>query len=101
MSTSAQVAIIGAGPYGLSIAAHLRARGVGFRIFGNPMEHWRARMPAGMLLKSESFASNLYDPERRFTLERFCLQNSLPYADMGVPIPRETLANYGLSFQAQ
>ena len=96
---SCQVAIIGAGPYGLSIAAHLRARGVGFRIFGNPMESWRARMPAGMLLKSEGFASDLYDPGRRFTLKRFCLQNSLPYADMGGPIPRETLANYGLSFQ--
>jgi cation diffusion facilitator CzcD-associated flavoprotein CzcO len=98
---SVEVAIIGAGPYGLSIAAHLRAHGVEFRIFGNPMEHWRARMPAGMLLKSEGFASDLYDPERRFTLRRFCLQNSLPYADMGVPIPRETLATYGLSFQAQ
>ena len=98
---SAEVAIIGAGPYGLSIAAHLRARGVGFRIFGNPMESWRARMPAGMLLKSEGFASDLYDPERRFTLKRFCLQNSLPYEDIGVPIPRETLANYGLRFQEQ
>lgn len=96
---SAEVAIIGAGPYGLSIAAHLRARGVGFRIFGNAMENWRARMPAGMLLKSEGFASDLYDPERRFTLKSFCAQSGLPYADMGVPIPRDTLVNYGLSFQ--
>jgi hypothetical protein len=98
---STAVAIIGAGPYGLSIAAHLRARGVGFRIFGNAMEHWRARMPAGMLLKSEGFASDLYDPERRFTLKRFCAQNELPYADIGLPIPRDTLVNYGLSFQEQ
>lgn len=97
----AAVAIIGAGPYGLSIAAHLRARGVGFRIFGNPMESWRTRMPAGMLLKSEGFASDLYDPARRFTLKRFCAQNGLSYADMGLPIPRETLSNYGLSFQEQ
>src|SRR5882762_8978631 len=98
---AAAVAIIGAGPYGLSIAAHLRARGVGFRIFGNPMESWRTRMPAGMLLKSEGFASDLYDPARRFTLKRFCAQNGLSYADMGLPIPRETLSNYGLSFQEQ
>lgn len=95
------VAIIGAGPYGLAIAAHLRARGVGFRIFGNPMESWRARMPAGMLLKSEGFASDLYDSEGRFTLKRFCAQNGLAYADVGVPIPGETLANYGLAFQEQ
>src|SRR5882757_4871075 len=98
---AARVAIIGAGPYGLSIAAHLRARGVGFRIFGNPMESWRARMPAEMLLKSEGFASDLYDPERRFTLKRFCAQNSLCYADMGLPIPRETMATYGLRFQRE
>jgi thioredoxin reductase len=99
--TSTQVAIIGAGPYGLSIAAHLRARGVGFRIFGRPMESWRVSMPAGMFLKSEGFNSDLYDPERRFTLKQFCAENGLSYADNGVPIPLETMAAYGLSFQEQ
>jgi hypothetical protein len=34
------VAIIGAGPYGPSIAAHLQARGIEFRIFGKPMRNW-------------------------------------------------------------
>src|SRR5262245_36220236 len=58
---SCQVAIIGAGPYGLSIAAHLRARGIELRIFGTPMDSWRTRMPMGMFLKSEGFASNLDD----------------------------------------
>jgi len=98
---SPEIAIIGAGPYGLSIAAHLRTRGLGFRIFGSPMESWRARMPAGMFLKSEGFASDLYDPERRFTLKQFCAQNGLPYGDLGVPIPLETMVAYGLSFQKQ
>jgi predicted ATP-grasp superfamily ATP-dependent carboligase len=98
-ATSCQVAIVGAGPYGLSIAAYLRARGLRFRIFGNPMESWRLRMPAGMFLKSEGFASNLYDPEGQFTLERYCSENNLPYADVGVPIPLQTLCDYGLAFQ--
>ena len=62
------VAIVGAGPYGLSIAAHLRRRGVPFRIFGTSMQTWRYQMPAGMCLKSEGFASNLSDPEGSFTL---------------------------------
>ena len=101
MTRSIPVAIVGAGPYGLSIAAHLRNRGVGFRIFGNPMESWRAQMPAGMFLKSEGFASDIYDPERRFTLKSFCTQNGLSYADTGLPIPRETMAKYGLCFQRQ
>src|SRR6185312_16558536 len=36
-----EVAIIGAGPYGLSLAAHLAASKVSFRVFGRPMELWR------------------------------------------------------------
>ena len=52
-SFAPHTAIIGAGPYGLSIATHLRARGVDFRIFGQPMQAWQDQMPAGMLLKSE------------------------------------------------
>src|SRR5260221_10736656 len=99
MPTSAQVAIVGAGPYGLSIAAHLRARGIAFRIFGLPMHSWRTQMPKGMLLKSEGFASNLYDPDRSFTLRHFCEQQGHAYGDLGLPIPLDILAAYGLSFQ--
>src|SRR6266851_401657 len=62
MTKPVDVAIIGAGPYGLSIGAHLRKLGIAFRIFGSPMHSWRERMPASMLLKSEGFATNLYDP---------------------------------------
>ena len=51
------VAIVGAGPFGLSIAAYLRSFGVEFRIFGAPMNCWLAQMPKGMSLKSEGFAS--------------------------------------------
>jgi thioredoxin reductase len=94
------VAIIGAGPYGLSIAAHLRQRGIPFRIFGTPMRSWTREMPKDMRLKSEGFASNLSDPTGRHTLKQFCTDQGLPYADMGLPTPRETLARYGLAFRA-
>ena len=50
MSDAVDVAIVGAGPYGLSLAAHLRGAGVGFRQFGLPMQLWRAAMPNGMFL---------------------------------------------------
>src|SRR6266704_3484131 len=66
------VAVIGAGPFGVSTAAYLRSRGVEFRIFGSPMNRWRTQMPAGMFLKSEGFASNLADPTGRCTLQQFC-----------------------------
>ena len=92
-------AIIGAGPYGLSIAAHLKARGVDFRIFGSPMHTWRTHMPKGMLLKSDGFASCLYDPDSSFTLGRYCHEQGIPYADLGLPVQLETFASYGLEFQ--
>jgi FAD-dependent urate hydroxylase len=93
------VAVIGAGPYGLSIAAHLRSAGVDFRIFGTPMQRWRAHMPKGMYLKSEGRASNLFDPDGAYTLGRYCADESLPYGAYGMPVPLETLTRYGLSFQ--
>ena len=65
MASIVDVAIIGAGPYGLSLAAHLRRTGLSLRIFGHPMRAW-LEMPKGMFLKSEGFASNLYDPDGSF-----------------------------------
>lgn len=96
-----EVAIIGAGPYGLSIAAHLRAAAVPFLIFGEPMLNWRSRMPRGMHLKSDGFASSLYDPARSFTLRRYCAENSIPYADLGLPVPIEVFSAYGTVFQQE
>lgn len=92
-------AIVGAGPYGLSIAAHLRYRSIPFRIFGRPMDSWLRHMPKGMMLKSDGFASDIYDPERAFTLRQFCVERSIPYADSGVPVRLETFGAYGLAFR--
>jgi hypothetical protein len=63
------IVIVGAGPYGLSVAAHLRRHGLPFRIFGSPMQSWRSSMPTGMLLKSEGCASSLSDPAGSYTLK--------------------------------
>jgi hypothetical protein len=93
------IAIVGAGPYGLSLAAHLHARGLNFRIFGPPMKTWRDHMPPGMLLKSDGFASNLSDPAAAFTLGGFCRERGEPYDDRKIPVRLETFVNYGLAFQ--
>jgi thioredoxin reductase len=94
-----EIAIVGAGPYGLSIAAHLRKRGLSFRIFGPPMDTWLRHMPIGMCLKSDGFASDLYDPDSAFTLKKFCAERGIPYADMGLPVKLETFNAYGLAFK--
>ena len=93
------VAIVGAGPYGLSIAAHLRHAGVASRVFGRPMDTWASHMPKGMMLKSDGFASNLYDPQGALSLKRFCAERGIPYADTGKPVPLETFCSYGLAFR--
>jgi len=99
MKYDTDIAIIGAGPFGLSIAAHLQSQGAHFRIFGIPMHSWRFRMPAGMHLKSDGFASDIYDPDSSFTLEHYCRDQGLPYQDIGLPVPLETFTRYGLEFQ--
>jgi thioredoxin reductase len=97
--TTTDIAIIGAGPYGLSLAAHLRDSKRSVRIFGSPMHSWSHHMPQGMHLKSEGFASNLYDPEAKFTLKTYCAERGIPYADIGVPVPVEAFIAYGVEFQ--
>lgn len=93
-SCSVDVAIIGAGPYGLSLATHLRDRGIEHRIFGRPMHAWRS-MPPGMYLKSLGFATNIHTPQGP-TLPEYCLARGLD--DYG-RIEIATFAQYGLSVQ--
>lgn len=91
--------IVGAGPYGLSLGAHLRQRGIQFRIFGRLMDSWSSKMPKGMRLKSEGFASNLYGADRQFTLKDFCAQNHIDYQDVGLPVRLDTFCAYGAAFK--
>lgn len=99
MTSQAEIAIIGAGPYGLSLAAHLAAHGIPFRIFGRPLESWRRHMPKGMLLKSDGFASSLSAPTRPSRLEDFCATSGLPYANEASPVPLDRFVAYGDWFQ--
>jgi thioredoxin reductase len=93
------VAIIGAGPYGLSVAAHLRGRGINHRIFGEPMSAWQNNMPSGMHLKSDGSSSDLSDPDGLLTLEKFCADRGLEYDRRFVPVALDTFVSYGLAFQ--
>ncbi|QFQ99707.1 NAD(P)/FAD-dependent oxidoreductase [Streptomyces phaeolivaceus] len=94
------VAVIGAGPFGLSTAAHLRAHGIPVRVFGEPMVSWRDNMPAGMLLKSTPAASNIDAPQPGHTLADYCdaagIRRLVTDEDI---IPVETFIAYGEWFQ--
>ncbi|MFG2828662.1 NAD(P)-binding domain-containing protein [Streptomyces sp. NPDC048434] len=92
--------VVGAGPYGLSIAAHAAAAGLRLRVLGRPMASWRDHMPDGMLLKSEPWSSNLSDPDGRHTLADYCAAHDLT-AEHGVPLPLDTFTAYGRWFGEQ
>ncbi|MFD9871844.1 FAD-dependent oxidoreductase [Streptomyces niveus] len=91
--------VVGAGPYGLSIASHAAAAGLQPRVFGRPMAAWRDGMPPGMFLKSEPWASNLSDPKRAFGLAAYATTKGVQ-ARHGVPLPVGFFASYGLWFAA-
>ena len=97
-SAHCDVAVIGAGPYGLSAGVHLKAKGIAVRVFGEPMEFWAHKMPEGMLLRSPRVASSLSDPDRAFTLEAYeAASNREPSA----PVPLDTFVEYGRWFRHQ
>jgi lysine/ornithine N-monooxygenase len=58
---------VGAGPFGLSVAAHLGDRRV--RAFGAPMETWRTRMPPDMRLRSDWEETSLSAPDDRGSIQ--------------------------------
>ena len=62
-------------------------------IFGSLAIRWTWRlnhMPEGMFLKSDGFASNLYDPKGDFPLARYCQENSIKYSNDRIPVRLDT-----------
>jgi cation diffusion facilitator CzcD-associated flavoprotein CzcO len=82
----------------LATAAHLRARNVETKVFGEPMEFWTRHMPRGMFLRSASKASSLADPAGQLGLDRFRDAHGLPHTK---PVPIDDFVRYGHWFQEQ
>jgi hypothetical protein len=92
-----EVAIIGAGPHGLSAAVHLRRQNVSVHVFGEPMAFWRA-MPEGMLLRSNLDATNLVEHEGPLSL---ALYRAAAGIELEYPVPLSTFIEYGLWVQRE
>src|SRR5438067_112326 len=93
-----QAVIVGAGPYGLAAAAHLRATGVETQVFGKVMEFWEQNMPEGMFLRSPWDASHIAHPGQVFTLDDYQSERGEKIPD---PMPLPNFINYGKWFQRQ
>lgn len=92
------VAIIGAGPYGLSLAAHLAARKVEHRIFGSPMQFWSDVADAGgeRYLRTYCFGTNISTPDPGFSFADYSRPRGLETFE---PCSIKHFADYGHWFQ--
>lgn len=91
------VAIIGAGPYGLSATAHLRTvKGLDVHTFGEPMSFWQHNMPLGMLLRSGWAATHIADPNGSMTLDEYREATNNHFS---APVPLNRFIDYGLWYQ--
>ena len=95
---STDLLIIGAGPYGLAMAAHARHLGIDHVVVGEPMHFWHAHMPRGMYLRSD--CEWHLDPQAVHTIEAFLRTRSLTSSDV-LPLSRELYLEYACWFQAR
>jgi thioredoxin reductase len=92
--------IIGAGPNGLSVAAHL-GDAIERRVFGHTMGAWRFNMPEGMILKSEPYASDLSAPSPGYLAGDYCRATSQDYHERVIPLSKQQFIGYGDWFAHQ
>ncbi|HAM01673.1 MAG TPA: dimethylaniline monooxygenase [Acidimicrobiaceae bacterium] len=90
--------VIGAGPYGVSVAAQARARGIDTVVVGRPMGFWTDRMPRGMFLRSGTDWH--LDASEVHTFEAFVEERGISAPDID-PVPIAVFLDYAAWFQAE
>jgi FAD-dependent urate hydroxylase len=96
MSPDLEVAVIGAGPHGLSAAVHMRRAGVRPHVFGRPMSFWKS-MPEGMKLRSNMSATNMIETTGPLSLARY---TEVTGEQVEPPVPLSRFIEYGLWVRA-
>src|SRR5690349_516350 len=93
-----ELLIIGAGPFGLALAAQASHLGIEHLMAGAPMEFWRKHMPRGMYLRS---ACDWHlDPQNIHTIERFLESRGQTPHDVE-PLSLQFYLSYAEWFQQQ
>lgn len=97
-STPIPLLIIGAGPFGLALAAYAKGHNIEHAIVGKPMDFWQSNMPANMYLRSD--CSWHFDPFNEATIERYLQTLNLVPADVE-PLALDFYLGYCHWFQQQ
>ncbi|HEV2591705.1 MAG TPA: NAD(P)-binding domain-containing protein, partial [Gaiellaceae bacterium] len=85
------IAVVGAGPFGLSVAAHVP----GSRVYGEPMRTWRTQMPADMLMRSAWQETSL-SASAGGTIDDFAAATGTPRQE---PLPLQVFLRYAEWFR--
>ncbi len=93
-----ELLIVGAGPFGLAMAAQARTLGIDHRVVGKPMSFWREHMPVGMALRSG--CDWHLDPAGADSLEAFLATRGQVPAD-AEPLSLALYLDYADWFQAR
>ncbi len=96
--THTELLIVGAGPFGLAMAAQAQALGIDHLVLGEPMSFWRGHMPLGMVLRSG--CDWHLDPTGRDTLEAFLATRGQRPVDVE-PLSLALYLDYADWFQAR
>src|SRR4051794_37489407 len=95
---SAELLVIGAGPYGLAVSAHARHSGIDTVTLGAPMGFWHDHMPADMFLRSGPDWH--LDASGRHTFEAYLAERRITPAEVD-PIPISVYLEYADWFTGQ
>jgi hypothetical protein len=87
--------IVGAGPYGISLAANASAQQLSHRMFGQPMSFWKEGMPQNMYVRTPYQFVSFSDYESRYTMERFAEETD---AVLDYPLQRSSFIQYASWF---
>lgn len=88
--------IVGAGPFGLGLAAYADSLGIDHLVVGEPMGFWKHNMPAGMYLRSTCNWS--LDPLGVHTIDAFLEESGSSCGEVE-PLSRDFYLDYGAWFQ--
>lgn len=89
------VAIIGSGPYGISLASHAKEKVLTYEIFGYPMDFWKNKMPPEMFIRTQIEYIGLSDPYDRYTFSNYQKEKQL---ELSYPVPRSIWVDYASWF---
>jgi len=98
MTTHLPLLIIGAGPFGLSLAAYAKGHHIPHMVVGKAMDFWKSNMPYNMYLRSD--CSWHYDPFNEHTIDRYLQTINLKPADVE-PLALDFYLGYCDWFQQQ